>query len=112
MFCHYSITKAPKKNLNYEIIIDGEDFVKTYQSIIPIGRDGYENEISFLDNNISRKNAILLLFENENWIYELNGTDVFVDGVQVYFRKRLYHHHDIRIGTHLIQIKVDKSKLF
>jgi pSer/pThr/pTyr-binding forkhead associated (FHA) protein len=112
LFCHYQITKAPKKNTNYEIFVDGKEFKDNYLSLIIIGRNGYENDISIPDNNISRKNAILILLENENWLYELNGINVFVDGLKVYIKKRLYHHHEIRIGTHLIQIKVDKTKLF
>lgn len=112
LFCHYSITKSPKKNANYEIYVDGNEFSDTYKSMISIGRDGYDNDISFPDNNISRKNAILIVLENENWIYELNGIDVFVDDVKIQYKKRLYYNHEIRIGKHLIEIKVDKMKLF
>jgi len=112
LFCHYSITKSPKKNINYEIYVDGKEFVENYLLMISIGREGYDNDISFFDNNISRKNAILIMLENENWIYELNGVDVFVDDVKIQNKKRLYYNHEIRIGKHLIEIKVDKTKLF
>jgi pentatricopeptide repeat protein len=112
LFCHFSITKSPKKNLNYEIKIDGEKFMETDKSIIMIGRDGYDNDISFTDNNISRKNAILILLENENWIYELNGVDVYLDDTKIHYKKRLYYNHEIRIGKHILEIKVDKTKLF
>ena len=112
LFCHYSITKSPKRNANYEIFVDGKEFDKNNQSMISIGRTGYDNDISFPDNNISRKNAILILLENENWIYELNGVDIFVDDVKIQYKKRLYYNHEIRIGKYLIMIKVDKTKLF
>jgi len=112
LFCHYSITKSPKRNINYEIYVDGKEFVENYLLMISIGRDGFENNISFSDNNISRKNAILILLENENWIYELNGVDVYVDENKIKYKKRLYYNHEIRIGKHLIEIKVDKTKLF
>lgn len=112
LFCHYSITKALKKNNKYEIFVDGIEFSENYLSFITIGREGYENIISFSDNNISRKNAILILLENENWIYELNGVDVFVDDLKIQYKKRLYYNHEIKIGRHLIEIKVDKTMLF
>jgi pSer/pThr/pTyr-binding forkhead associated (FHA) protein len=86
--------------------------METDKSIIMIGRDGYDNDISFTDNNISRKNAILILLENENWIYELNGVDVYLDDTKIHYKKRLYYNHEIRIGKHILEIKVDKTKLF
>jgi len=112
LFCHYSISKSKGNNINYKILVDGQELENFKQPLVSIGRTGFNNDISFDSISISRKNAILVLLENENWIYELNGVDVFVDDVKIQYKKRLYYNHEIRIGKHLIEIKVDKTKLF
>ena len=81
-------------------------------SFISVGRSGFENDISLNDTNISRKQAILILMENENWIYDLNGASIFIDGEKLINRKRLFFKHDIQLGEHLIELNTDRTKLF
>lgn len=112
LFCHYSLTKASGTNNNYSLSYDSIEFENNSQPIITIGRYGYNNDISFDDNNISRKQAVLILLEDENWIYDLNGTNIYVDNVLLTGRKRLYYKHLIELGNHKIEINIDRSKLF
>lgn len=112
LFCHYSITKSLKKNSNYQIFVDGKEFLNNYLSIITIGRNNYYNDIIFNETNVSRKQVVLILMENENWIYDLNGTRVYVDNEELRGRKRLYYKHQIEIGNHIVEINIDKTKLF
>lgn len=112
LFCHYSITRSKKINQQYEIYCDGVKFESFPMALITIGRKKYNNTIEFDDDNVSRKNAILILLENENWIYELNGVKILVDNIQVKGRMRLYYNHEIKISNHIIDIRIDKTKLF
>lgn len=112
IFCHYSISKSFTLNKLYSITIDGEEYQNNNLLLISIGRLGYKNDISFPGTHISRKQAVLILAENENWIYPLKGLSVYVDGEKLERRKRLYFKHDIEIGGHLIELNVDKTKLF
>jgi len=112
MFCHYSISKSLTLNKMYQITVDGKEYRNNNLLFISIGRSGYDNDIEFPGNHISRKQAILILTENENWIYPLNGLDVYVDGEKLERRKRLYFKHDIELGGHIIELNVDKTKLF
>ena len=112
IFCHYSISKSFTINKKYQIIVDGVESKNNNMSFISVGRSGFENDISLNDTNISRKQAILILMENENWIYDLNGASIFIDGEKLINRKRLFFKHDIQLGEHLIELNTDRTKLF
>lgn len=111
LFCHYSVSKAKTSNSNWQMILNGHS-LRFFKPIITIGREGYENDIMFKGTQISRKHAILIFLENENWIYDLNSTGTYVDNQLIKGRKRLIHKHEIKIGNNILEINVDKSKLF
>jgi hypothetical protein len=53
-----------------------------------------------------------VFLENENWIYDLNSTGTYVDNQLIKGRKRLIYKHEIKIGNNILEINIDKSKLF
>jgi hypothetical protein len=111
VFSNYSLTKRAYINNKYQILVDGNEISFVDKGIIAIGRVGYNNDIEFDDNNVSRKQAILFMSVSENWIYELGGVKVYVDDEVVNKKKRLYYRHEIRFGNHIMVINVDRAKL-
>jgi pentatricopeptide repeat protein len=111
VFCNYSLTKGPYINNKYQILVDGTEISFKNKGIITIGRIGYNNDIEFEDNSVSRKQAILFLTVSENWIYELGGVKIYVDDEVVNKKKRLYYRHEIRFGNHTMVINVDRTRL-
>jgi len=112
LFCHYGISKAKKYNNKLEFNYNSREIQFKKDDLITIGREGYNNSFELPDNNVSRKHCILIPYENENWIYDLNSTGVYVDTTRVKGKMRLTHKHEVRIGNHKITINIDKYKLF
>jgi pentatricopeptide repeat protein len=112
VFCNYSLTKHGYINNKYQILVNGTEFSFKNKGVITIGRTGFNNDIEFADNNVSRKQAILFMSVTESWIYELGGVKIYVDDEVVNKKKRLYYRHEIRFAKHTMVINVDRTKLF
>lgn len=112
VFCHYGVSKSKNVNSNLEIIYKETSVLLGESGFITIGRNGYRNQIELSGNNVSRRHCLILSFVNETWLYDLNSTGTFVDGVKVTGRMRLTHKHEVSIGNHVLMVNVDKHKLF
>ena len=112
LFCDYNITKAKSYNNEIEIYLDNRKLDLPVYGFITIGRTGYDNTIEIQDVNVSRKHCILLPYKNENWLYDLQSTGTFVDGIAVNNKIRLTHKHHVKIGSHILTLNVDRNKLF
>lgn len=112
LFCHYGISKAKRYNNKLEVVQKGKEIQFKKEELITIGREGYNNLFELTGKNVSRRHCILLPYENENWIYDLNSTGVYVDDIRVKGKMRLTHKHEVRIANHKITINIDKYKLF
>jgi serine/threonine protein kinase len=112
LFCQYSITKAKSYNNKLEIDFNGTKLEFKKEEFITIGRKGYNNIFELSGNGVSRKHCILLSYENENWLYNLNSTGLYVDDEEVKGKLRLTHKHEIKINNHIFTINIDKYKLF
>lgn len=68
------------------------------KAIATIGRTGFQNDIEFGNTKVSRKHAIIINQKNDLWIYDLNSTGIWVDGIKVKKRVPLPYNSKIEFN--------------
>ncbi|MBI0401355.1 FHA domain-containing serine/threonine-protein kinase [Cyclobacterium marinum] len=68
------------------------------KAIATVGRTGYHNDIEFGNTKVSRKHAVIINQKNDLWIYDLNSTGIWVDGIRVKNRAPLLYNTKIEFN--------------
>jgi serine/threonine protein kinase len=113
MFQDFIFGKKEKQSQFNKLSIEIPNRGKKYysQSIITIGRNE-SNTISFSDNSVSRRHCVIVNFNNDVWIYDLDSTlGTFVNGERVYGKMFLLGVYDLTIGNCKLRISSEAGIL-
>tara|TARA_R110002050_G_scaffold291316_1_gene445714 strand:+ start:28778 stop:30481 length:1704 start_codon:yes stop_codon:yes gene_type:complete len=78
--------------------LDRNNQKEVNKAIATIGRTGYQNDIEFGNSKVSRKHAVIINQKNDLWIYDLNSTGIWVDGIRVKKRAPLLYNSKIEFN--------------
>jgi serine/threonine protein kinase len=112
LFHEYKFKNIDKTKNNLELTIEGVT-QKVPDSIITFGRKvyNYNTFSSFEGTSVSRRHFAIINMKNNVWLYDLNSTGVYVDGVKVNQKAFLLGLHKISFGDYELEIKTDEEKL-
>jgi len=109
-FNKYSPSTFYCTNGNTEAFEEAE----TQKPIIKFGRHNYEvNDVLVPGGtNISRRHCVIINFKDDVWIYDLESTGTYVNGIKVKNKTPLIGRNTVRISKTEYEFTNDKSKLF
>jgi pSer/pThr/pTyr-binding forkhead associated (FHA) protein len=86
----------------------------THRIVLPVASIGSlpSNDIVIDDPSVSRRHAVILNFQDDVWVYDLESTfGTFVDGMQVNGRTFLDGVHELKIGNTPIRVTAREGLL-
>jgi serine/threonine protein kinase len=115
LFMDYRFNKRPAGKLYFtETNVANGKVGETNKEIITFGREGYNvNNVEVPGGaEISRRHCLIVNCKDDIWLYDLNSTGTFLNGIKVIGRMPLTDLNVIRIDKAEYKITTDRSKLF
>ncbi len=112
LFMDYRFDKVEPNVLT--IVEQNKEPIEFKQSIIKVGREGYETNDIFIKGGtaVSRRHCLILNFKQDIWIYDLNSTGFTFNGKEISGKAQIINQSELKIHKTKLQITPDKGHLF
>lgn len=102
-----------EKSKNTLIVIINDSVFESDDHIVTFGRKGfnYNTFCDFEGTAVSRRHFLIVNMKDNVWLYDLDSTGVYVDGVKVRKKCFLLGLHKIRFGSYEISVKTSNDIL-